>query len=212
MIQADEYPLWYFSYRPVPLRKAIALTLGPESYGEDPPFTRTYLLAKKDAQIKLYKNLEGEEVEVTDYVLPTDAFNSAYQGRFALALTPTEAVVAVQTGEAGGIRDEPSTIEVYVDDSKVYTTSGYDPQVIYSVLPFSGSLEGVILFHILPSGLKLVTEHLRPPYNAPSFHSELYLDQPLQLISAIPAKSLIQLWFVNEGGEWVSAQFSASIV
>jgi Trp operon repressor len=222
MIQADEYPLWYFSYRPVPLRKAVALTLGPESYGANPPFTRTYLLAKKDAQVALYKSLEGEEVEVTDYTLPTSAVSSAYQGRFALALTPTQAVVAVQTGAAGGIRGEPATIEVYVGNSKVYTTSGYDPQLVYSAIMLDDlvssspecavKLGAVILFYISTNGDKLVAEYLRPPYDAPSLRTEFPLDQALQLIAAIPAKGLAQLWFVNAQGEWVAAQFSARVL
>jgi hypothetical protein len=222
MIQADEYPLWYFSYRPVPLRKAIALTLGPESYGENPPFTRTYLLAKKGAQVTLYKSLEGEDVEVTDYTLPTSAISNAYKGRFALALTPTQAIVAVQTGAAGGIRGEPATIEVYVGNSKVYATNGYDPQLAYSAIMLDDlvtsspecavKLGAAILFYISTDGNKLVAEYLRPPYDAPSLRTEFPLDQALQLIAAVPAKGLAQLWFVNAQGEWVAAQFSAGVL
>ncbi len=221
MIQADEYPLWYFSHRPVPLRKAVALTLGPESYGNSPPFNKSYLLAKKDDQVALYRSLDGTKYTITaDFPLPTHAIRNAYQGRFALALTPTHAIIAVQTGVLGP-RGEPATIKVYAGTSEVYTVKGYDPQLVYSALLLDESLNApecavklgaIILFYISPEGNKLVAEYLRPPYNVPSFRTEFSLSQPLQLISAIPTKGVVQLWFVNAKGEWIPAQFSAEVL
>ncbi|ABU97052.1 WD40-like beta-propeller protein [Thermus phage P74-26] len=224
MLNADEYPLWHFVRKPVPQRQALAISLGPEEYGQNPPFTKTYVLVKSGNRVELYRSTGSlDESQVSDYPIPTNAVRNSYQGRFALAITPTQALVAVQTGNPGGARGEPSTIEVYAGSVQVYATQGYDPQLVYSALLVPPSLlntypecvvklGAVILFYMHPQESKLIAEYLSPPYTAASSRVEFPLSEPLQLVAAVPVEGKAQLWFVNGKGEWVAAQFSAGML
>ncbi|QAY18181.1 WD40-like beta-propeller protein [Thermus phage TSP4] len=211
MIRPLEFALWPFTKVPKPNIPALALTLGPDAVGGGLPFTKVYALARESDGVYLYK----DEERTHGWTLPSN-LNTAYNDRLTLAFDKDGLWVAIQNGSVGGSREEPQGISVFKNGELIYSLQGYDPQLVYTALAFQeeegisleclASLSSVLLFYM---DLDSKTLKVR---NGNSDTVLKVFDYPHRLVKAVPVRYGIQLWLVDEAGEWVGALADLTII